>query len=408
MVLLPGKIQRTFFIFIFFISILFPAAVTCAEDQMEVKKIVVIETSGIYHNNSANARHDAISQCLISSVDIATASLMSTEVLVKNFQLINETLKDKSSNYINNYRVLAEYSTDNSYKVMVEVTVFTGGLEELLSGAGIAVGEKRLPKILFLIAEKNVEDIIPKYWWGEDLDFTRYVSESAMAQIMGAKGFTIIDHIKKLQNGQGYAIYDKSDLSDEDAIVLANQYGAEVVVVGTSAVTIASNVMGLDIKSFQATVTVRAIKTDTGQKIGSTIQSAVKAGSDATTGGKEALFAAGSKAGEDIAAQVKADWEKEKKELNRIEVNIKGTANLSDFVKFRQIMESTSGVQEIRLLEMGADEATVTVDFAGDTKTFADALMVKTVGSIGMNIYEISQDHLKIALIHDDQDQQKK
>ena len=80
---------------------------------------------------------------------------------------------------------------------MVEATVFTGGLEELLSDAGIAVGKTRLPKILFLIAEQNVEDIMPKYWWGEDPDVTRYVSESAMAEIMGAKGFTIIDHIKK-------------------------------------------------------------------------------------------------------------------------------------------------------------------------------------------------------------------
>ncbi|MBW2166280.1 MAG: hypothetical protein JRG74_09360 [Deltaproteobacteria bacterium] len=48
---------------------------------------------------------------------------------------------------------------------------------------------------------------------------------------------------------------------------------------------------------------------------------------------------------------------------------------------------------------MKADEATIVVDFQGNAKELADALMLKNFESFGINIYEISQSHLRIRLV---------
>jgi len=45
------------------------------------------------------------------------------------------------------------------------------------------------------------------------------------------------------------------------------------------------------------------------------------------------------------------------------------------------------------------DEATIVVDFQGNAKELADALMLKNFESFGINIYEISQSHLRIRLV---------
>jgi len=49
--------------------------------------------------------------------------------------------------------------------------------------------------------------------------------------------------------------------------------------------------------------------------------------------------------------------------------------------------------------EMTLNQATIIVDFQGTPEDLANALMLKTLDAIGINIYEISPSHLRIELI---------
>jgi hypothetical protein len=80
-------------------------------------------------------------------------------------------------------------------------------------------------------------------------------------------------------------------------------------------------------------------------------------------------------------------------------VIVEGTRDLSKFVIFRAELNEIPGVDSLQTSEMKADEATIIVNFQGNAKELADALMLKTFESFGINIYEVSQSHLRVRLV---------
>ena len=70
--------------------------------------------------------------------------------------------------------------------------------------------------------------------------------------------------------------------------------------------------MGINIRSFKGIVSVRAVRTDTGEEIAATTQSAVTANADETIGVQKALSSAGSLAGELLAGQIIDAWRQKK------------------------------------------------------------------------------------------------
>lgn len=83
----------------------------------------------------------------------------------------------------------------------------------------------------------------------------------------------------------------------------------------------------------------------------------------------------------------------------KLKIIIKGTDNLSNFIMLRRAIESMPAVTDVQIKEMKSDEVTTEVLFKGSPKELADALMLKTFVMFGININEISGNHLKIKLI---------
>jgi hypothetical protein len=82
-----------------------------------------------------------------------------------------------------------------------------------------------------------------------------------------------------------------------------------------------------------------------------------------------------------------------------VEIMVEGTGNLANFIKFRRVINNMPGVEGVQIKEIKSDQATIIVDYQGSAKEFADDLMLKTIESIGINIYEVSQNRLRIELI---------
>jgi hypothetical protein len=157
--------------------------------------------------------------------------------------------------------------------------------------------------------------------------------------------------------------------------------------------------IGENIRSFKGVVSARAIRTDTGAEIASTMQTAITANTDEIAGVRDALSRAGSLAGEDLASQIVTAWQKREEPSNILEIIVEGAGNIANFEKFRRILSNISGVKYFRIKELKPDEAITIVDFQGTAKELADDLMLKTSGLIGINIFEVSQHRLRIELI---------
>jgi len=118
-------------------------------------------------------------------------------------------------------------------------------------------------------------------------------------------------------------------------------------------------------------------------------------------GGRDALSSAGTLAGDKLSSQIINAWRTEIKKQIVVEIIVEGTGHLANFVAFRDILIDIPGVNNIQLRESKADKAIISVDFQGNTKEFADELMLKNYESFGINIYEILQNSLHIGLIPD-------
>ena len=394
-----NTIIRFIFLMFFLSVVCIPSKNVQAENQIPTKTIVVIGTGNIQGENSARAREQAIANGLVSAVEDVAVELLPPESLARNFQTFNDLLNGQTGKFVQGYRVLAELPLKNTYRVVVEAKVFSSRLKIFLSDAGILLSEKFLPKILVLISEQNIEDRSPAYWWGQKTNLKKAISVSTLLKTMENKGFPIIDYRGIPKNTFNDHTYDTPDLNDHQAVNLGLKVQADVVIIGTSVAKKTPNIMGQNIRSFKGIVSARAIRTDTGQEIAATMQSAVTANTDDTAGVRDTLSDAGSLAGEALASQIVYAWQKDERQYNLVEIIVEGTDNLVNFEKFRRIITQMSGVKNLQTKEMKADEVTITLEFQGDGKTLADALMLKTFESIGINIYEVSHNHLKIQLV---------
>ena len=89
--------------------------------------------------------------------------------------------------------MLKELNTGKHYQLLIRSTVATDKIQSMLQNLGIAVAPDALPKILFLLAEKYVDDLSFSYWWQtRGSQFTQTAAVKPMKQVfLAILGFWI-------------------------------------------------------------------------------------------------------------------------------------------------------------------------------------------------------------------------
>jgi len=371
-----------------------------AQQKVQNKTFVVIGTSKVSGDNIQVARDEAISESLVTAVALMTEEILQVDSLVENFPQVNKVVYENTDAFVQDYKVLAETRSGKSYRVIVKATVAGKKIAKQLSRAGILRVKVTLPAVLFFISEQNLQDDVPRYWWGEKTGGFKSTTASTMGNILRAQGFRIIDHRGiEMRKVADWGSSDKPELTDEEALNLGTRLQADVVIVGTSIASPTASVMGDDLKSFKGNLNARVLRTETGEKISNISRTAVTANVDEIVGGREALTMAGTLAGDQLAPQLATAWRKLAEKPSQVEVMVEGTGNLANFVKFRRALTSISGVGGIRVKEIKPNETTLIVEYEGKAEELASELMRQNFNNFGINIYEITQENLKIAIV---------
>ncbi len=371
-----------------------------AQESATTKTFVVVGTATLHGDNVAAAREKAIADSLVTAVALMTQELLKVDSLVDNFSQLNELLFDQTSTFIQGYKVLTEAGQDKSYRVIVQATVSGKKISKKLTDAGILRASTTLPSVLFLIAEQKLEQESPMFWWSPVGSSFISISEAVMVERLREAGFTIINH--RGARNRSLVYWDdinKPDLSDLEAAELGAALKADVIVLGTSLATTSTNIMGSAMRSFNGTVTLRALRSDGAEPMLNLTRTAVAVNEDDAVGGREALVDAGAMAGPALAEELKIAWQKQAGRPSVVEVVIIGTNQLAHYVKFRKTLNTISGVEGIRVKEIKPNEATLLVEYAGKTQDLASALMQQNFESFGINIFEVTPKNLKVELI---------
>lgn len=416
------------------------SGISLAEDGKTVKSA---GTSPIYSNNIAKAREEAITNALAAAVNIRASELLSAQDFARNFQKISEISYSRSKDFIETYKVIAESCAGKTCQVLMEAGIAAEPLKQAISAFGkietkpeplpAAIPTKKpdmpseplpdiqpdpkpqmpvepklpkaLPRILLLVAEQNIENAYPKYWWRGSPQVS-VLSEKIISGKMTEKGFAIADHAGGIPDGslRIFVIY-QADIDNNDALKIGRMLQAEVVIAGKSMVYSVPGSPGEP--SFSATTTARAIRTDTGEQIGSTLQTALTVNKDESKGSKDALEKAAYLASEDLAAQISVAWQvtaSPKPEIRPaaewIELSVSGVSNIGNFIRFRKVLSDMPAVRELRVLESRGGEAKLSVSFeGGNAQSLADVIKQTDFQLFGAAIRQVAENRIRLELV---------
>ena len=387
-------------VFFTLVLVLMTFSAAQAKESATTKTFIVVGTAAMHGGNVTAAREKAIADSLVTAVALMTKELLEVESLVDNFSQLNELLLDQPSAFIQGYKVLTEAGREKSYRVVVQATVSGQQISKKLTNAGILRATKTLPSVLFLIAEQNLEQQSPMYWWSPLGSSFVSISETVMVEHLQEAGFILVNHrgarTRPLVNWDDI---NKPDLTDLEAAEIGAALKADIILLGTSIASPSTNIMGSAMRSFNGTVTLRALRSGSAEPMLNLARTAVAVNEDDTVGGQEALEAAGAMAGPALAEELVVAWQKQAGRPSVVEVVILGTSHLAHYVKFRKKLNTISGVEGIRVKEIKPNEATLLVEYQGKPQNLASALMQQNFESFGINIFEVTSQTLKVELI---------
>ncbi|WP_372677080.1 hypothetical protein [Desulfosarcina sp.] len=365
-------------------------------DSRVVKQLNVLGSAVIHEKNLADGRQNAVNDALAAAVGQVVMDMLTGETVVRRFQQINDSILAERDNYIQNYRVLTESVSGTTVRTLVQVDIAADRVSRDLSRLGLALAGAVYPRILFMVAERNVTDADFSYWWGDRRLRSRTISEGALAATLKSAGFKIVD-LPDLSSPLSLPV----NAPEADMVALAGRLGADVLVTGHGTAAAAPNTMGGGGNAYEAVLEARAFDVQTGQPIGRTRQKSVISGQDEVAGGREALSGVGVLAGDDLAQKIMAVWQQEQDRSAVIEIAVAGTGgHIANFVRLRTAIASLSGVNELKMKEMSADRANMAVTYQGSARSLADALLLKTFSGFGIDIFEVAPEAIRIRLVN--------
>jgi hypothetical protein len=112
----------------------------------------------IYGNDKAAARDKAIEDAQRKAVEQAMGTMISSESVTKNFQLISDRILSLSSGYIEKYRVISEREIDGEVEVEIAAIVGMSKLNDSVQAIKNLIRRMDRPKIMVLIAEQSIRE----------------------------------------------------------------------------------------------------------------------------------------------------------------------------------------------------------------------------------------------------------
>lgn len=335
-----NRILPVFTVFLTAISLIlitnlfYPTLAFSSDSKSNNNSDISVEATGvsvITKGDKVLARDGAINDALRRAVESGIGTLVSSETMVENFEVLSDKIYTQSSGYVSNYDIINEETKGSLYKVTIKAKVKSGVIEDDLASLGLLIRKAQNPRVLFMIAEKNIgEKLFTSWWMGADVlveSIDMNVAETAMKEAFIEQGFEVVDISSAgdtVELTKPYKLESSMDLSDDDAISIAKELDAEIIIKGKAIADGADRVEGARVGSYFADITVTAIRTDDSKVIASGSGHGVSRHISKITGGNSALKKAGQDASKELIENIIAKWSKG---TNTIKITIRGVGS---------------------------------------------------------------------------------
>jgi len=327
--------------------------------------------AAVIGGNTVVARDKAIDDALRKAVEQAVGTVVSSDTMTENFQVIHDKIIAKTAGYIERYNVVSERSQGDTYVVTIQAEVGRANLMNDLRALGLLHVLKEKPKIMVIIDEKVGGIYGTTGWEGVGQ------AESTIMEKFIVSGFNVVDPSMVKAN----ITRDKAlrILEGDPAASAAEglKYGAQIVITGKAfSKNAGGRIAGTKMQSIQATLQARVVRTDTAKVISSRSATGAQAHIDEMQGGALAIKEAGEQLADALIQDIVKQWSGEVYGRSQeMTIMISGLSSYSQLAAIRKFLEKeTQGVKAVHQRSFAGGVAELSLDYGGKSSSIADEL----------------------------------
>ena len=362
------------------------AATALPAIAQDSKTVTSEGVAAIQGNARGIARDAALEDAQKRAVEQAIGILIDSQTRVENYQLISDKILSQTRGYIKRYAITGENTDSGLLRVRINAEIALSRLKNDLSGIGILPGRMHKPRTMLMVAEQNIGREVTAWWMGargEQTDVS--VVENAFMDKFTKKGFEFIDHqiaIKKIAlTGADRTL----DLAETQAVTLAAQADAEVVIIGKASARLYGDIGG-GMKSVQADITARAVRIDTGQVIATATTHAAAVHISEIAAGTAALDKAANQAAEEMIGKILAVYSGETAGTRSVNIAIAGL-NKTQFEKFKDVLlKQVRGIRDLHERSFNGTTARISVDSKNSTQKLSEEILLGNFGDFSVEV----------------------
>ncbi len=370
---------------------------------------VTAEGMAAVQGNPAIARDHAVQDALRKAVEQAVGTMVASETLVENFQVVRDNIYNKSQGYVKDYKIVKEKPGTDLYAVTITATVSTENLKNDLGALGLLIARVGKPRTLFMIAEQNVGQEILLYWWGTwgarggaafaGQSVEMAVSETVLKEEFLNRGFNVIDISAVTGKFEISNAYRIADLTDTGAREIGRKMGAEIIIKGKALAKEGPRTAGSSVGSYLADITLSAIRVDNGQVLASVRGNAAARHVAQHVGGNQAIENAARQVTDRLVEQITAKWTAEMSGGQLIQLTIRGLGGMKDLVKIKEFLKGkVRGVQNVIQRSFERGEAVLEVDAKSSAQQIGDELASKPIQGLDLDITAATGNTLELCV----------
>ena len=331
----------------------------------------------VVDGDRATARDQAIGDALRNAVKEAVRTIVSPEKTSEISTTLNDTIYAQSDGYVQNYKILSENQTPNLHTVVIQAAIEMGILEKDLEVHGIIPRQASQQGILLLIAEKPIDKEKYSYWWGAQRgdETISMIAEKTILDQLSKNGFFLLDSKALGKRLQIPFYFQVPDLSDQEAIALGRQAGAEIVIVGSVTAKAMGPIGGTPMMSAQADMFLRAIQTETGKILSWAREQAAAFHVDEITAGSESIQKASTRIVKRLVQDINMNPSEKPALAGIVELTVHGLSGIEALRRFKKsLRDQIPGVKGIQEKSFSEKMVQMDVRIEGSARSWIDVL----------------------------------
>jgi len=376
-----------------------PGAAGVQGTVQESREVVAKGLGAILAADEVKAREDAISAALRNAVEQVVGMYVESDVLVQNYQTMEDQIYTRTTGYVQSYNVISESKQlDNAIEVTIRAVVKVSDLRNDLQAIGVLISRKGKPRTMVLIDEKNITDHY--YHVLSDMN----VSETALMNELMNYGFPFVDARQSKVNVASDVVNAAMQGDAQAAASIATRLGAEIILTGSAVSKVASGgpavVRNAGFKSCQANVNFRAIRADDAVIIAVASAYDRAAHIDEVTGGSMAIEKATKKAAVELKDKIVEAWQKDVYSSAQVQLQVTNISSFSQLNTFKNSLKFyIRGIQAVNQRNFSAGTALFDIDMKGTAEQLAAELDAKEIEGMRLKVTGMSANKVTVRIV---------